>query len=205
MKRVEDILFKLVAAGLGDGNDALSLPNDVDWGSVFNMAKRQGVAAICLDGVQRLKWGTAIPSIMKIQWIGAATKQELIYNAQWRAAETLTNVWHEAGLETYVIKGFALAEMYPRPAARYSCNMDCFLIEQHECCGEKGNVIVESKGVDVDRSYYKNSKFNFNGLTVENHRYLLPVKGSRKTKHFERWLRTQMETAEPKYIGDTYL
>ena len=205
MKDIEEILFKLVAAGLETCYDAFSLPKDVDWESVFNLANTQGVATICLDGLQRLNWNNAVPKTIKMQWIGTALKQEQQCNAQWQAAVSLARVWHDAGMQTYVMKGFVLADMYPHPAARCSCDMDCFLMERHECCGEKGDEVVEGKGVEVDRSYYKNSKFSFNGLTVENHRYLLPVKGSRKAKHFERWLRTQMETAEPKYIGKSYL
>ena len=126
-------------------------------------------------------------------------------NAQWQSGASLAKMWHDAGLDTYVMKGFVLANMYPRPSAGYSCDMDCFLICEHVWGGEKGNVVVESQGIDVDRSYYKNSKFYFNGLTVENHQYLLPIKGSKKAKRFEKWLREQMETKVDEYIGDSYL
>lgn len=51
MKHVEDILFKLIAAGLGTC-DRASLPKDVDWRSVFKLANQQGVGAVCLDGMQ---------------------------------------------------------------------------------------------------------------------------------------------------------
>lgn len=205
MKDIEEILFKLVAAGLETCYDVLSLPKDVDWESVFNLANTQGVAAICLDGLQRLNLSAAVPSVLKMRWIGATLRQEQLFNAQWRAAATLAKVWHDAGAQTYVMKGFVLAEMYPRPAARYSCDMDCFLIKRHECFGEKGDEVIEEKGIEIDRSYYKNSKFCVKGLTVENHRYLLPVKGSTKAKRFEKWLRTQVETSEPVYIGETFL
>lgn len=204
MKHVEEVLFKLISAGLGICYED-DLPQNVDWGSIFKLAHQQGVGAVCLDGLQKLNWNIAIPQNIKIQWIGTALKQEQQYNAQWQAALSLAKIWHDVGMQTYVMKGFVLAEMYPRPASRYSCDMDCFLIERHECCGEKGDEVVEDKGVEIDRSYYKNSKFRFKGLTVENHRYLLPVKGSTKAKQFEKWLRTQIETSEPVYIGETFL
>lgn len=204
MKHVEDILFKLIAAGLGTC-DRASLPKDVDWRSVFKLANQQGVGAVCLDGMQKLNWNIAEPKTIKIQWIGTTLKQKQQYNAQWQAAVSLAKIWHDIGLQIYVMKGFVLAEMYPRPASRYSCDMDCFLMKRHEWNGEKGDEVVEDKGIEIDRSYYKNSKFCFKGLTVENHRYLLPIKGSSKAKRLERWLRTQIETAEPVYIGNTFL
>lgn len=204
MKYGEEILFKLISAGLGIC-DEKNFPKNVDWGSVFKLATQQCIGTICLDGLQKLNWNIAVPKTIKMQWIGTALKQEQQYNTQWQAAVSLADVWHNAGIQIYVMKGFVLAEMYPKPKHRYSCDMDCFLIAHYECCGEKGDAIVESKGVEVDRGYYKNSKFCFNGLTVENHRYLLPIKGSKKAKRFEKWLRMHMETVAAKYIGDTYL
>ncbi len=204
MKYVEETLFKLIAAGLGTCNSC-SLPKEVGWDFVVNLANKQGVGSICLDGLQKLNWDIVVPRPIKIQWIGTALKQEQRYDTQWQAAISLAKIWYNQGLQTYVMKGFALAEIYPHPASRNSCDMDCFLVKQHECCGEKGDEVVGGNGIEVDRSYYKNSKFCFKGLTVENHRYLLPVKGSTKAKRFEKWLRTQIETAEPIYIGSTFL
>ena len=145
MKDIEEILFKLVAAGLETCYDAFSLPKDVDWESVFNLANTQGVATICLDGLQRLNWNNAVPKTIKMQLIGTALKQEQQYNAQWQAAVSLADVWHNAGIQIYVMKGFVLAEMFPKPKHRYSCDMDCFLMKRQECCGEKGDEIIEKK------------------------------------------------------------
>lgn len=205
MKNIEDALFKLVTAGLEE-NNTCSFSEDVDWLKVFKIANMQGVAAICLDGLQKLNQKIVVPYPIKMQWIASTLKQEQMYKAQWLSAKSLAKFWHDAGLRVYVMKGFVLAYMYPRPSTRYSCDMDCFLTDEKGWGGEKGNSIVEKQGIDVDRSYYKNSKFCYKGLTIENHRYLLPIKGSKKAKRFEKWLRMQMvETADVKCIGDSYL
>lgn len=204
MKDIEPVLFKLISVGLRASNDCC-FPKDVDWDGIYKIATEQGVASICLDGLQYLHQSIILPHSIKIKWIVSALQQEHLYNAQWKAANDLAKLWHDAGLHIYVMKGLALANLYPRASVRYSCDMDCFLTRENEWDGEKGNRIVESLGIEVDRSYYKNSKFCFNGLTVENHHYLLPVKGSKKTKRFERWLRGQMMTTKDKYIGDSYL
>lgn len=204
MENIEEILFKLVAAGLYDRNDC-GFSMQVDWQDVYRTAMMQGVAAVCLDGLQRLHLNNVIPYPVKMQWIASAMKQEQMYEAQWQSAASLAKLWHGVGLRTYVMKGVVLANMYLRPSVRYSCDMDCFLVYEHVWGGEKGNSVVERQGIEVDRSYYKNSKFCFKGLTVENHRYLLPIKGSTKAKRFEKWLRGQMETTEDVYIGESYL
>lgn len=43
------------------------------------------------------------------------------------------------------------------------------------------------------------------GLTVENHQFLLPVKGSGKAKKFERELREWIDDGQNDYIGDSRL
>ena len=204
MNNTEDVLFKLIAAGLEACND-YDFPQQVDCQSIYKTANQQGVAAICLDGLQKLNLKNEVPFPIKMQWIASALKLEQLYYSQWKAATELAKIWHDSGLHTYVMKGFVLANMYPKPSTRYSCDMDCFLTLKHEWYGEKGNGIVEGLGLRVDRSYYKNSKFCFNGLMVENHQFLLPIKGSGKAKRFEKWLRLQMETAEDIYIEDSYL
>lgn len=205
MTNVENILVALLATAFGRAEACVSVESDIDWQRVYEIANQQGVSAICLDGLQHLDMINAVPLPIKMQWIASAVRQEQIYNAQWEAAVSLSQIWHDAGMCTYVMKGFALANMYPSPMKRYSCDMDCFMVGEHGWCGETANSIVEEAGIRVDRSYYKNSKFCFHGLTVENHRYLLPIKGSKKAKKLEKILRSQIETGEAVYIGDSYL
>ena len=84
MKKIEEILFKLVAAGLDERNNS-GFSKDVDWQDVCRTAMMQGIAAICLDGLQRLHFNNVIPYPVKMQWIASAMKQERMYNAQWQS------------------------------------------------------------------------------------------------------------------------
>lgn len=79
--------------------------------------------------------------------------------------------------------------------------MDCYLKDKYE----DGNKIANENGLTVDCSYYKHSKILLKGLTVENHQYLLPVKGSSKAKRFEQELRSWIEDGNNEYISDSRL
>ena len=50
MANSRDILLKLVRIAMGWEND-FSLPQDVEWAAVFDLAKEHGVVAIVLDGL----------------------------------------------------------------------------------------------------------------------------------------------------------
>lgn len=53
---------------------------------------------------------------------------------------------------------------------------------------ERGNRVVEEAGFEVARGFYKNSTFHLPGLTVENHRFMTPCRGSARLKRLERLL-----------------
>ena len=116
MNNTEEILFKLISTGLEESSD-YCIPKETDWQDVYKTAKAQGIVAICLDGLQKLMphQEITIPDSLKMKWIASAVKQELTYTEQWEAAVSLAKLWHDEGLHTYVMKGFVLADMYPKP------------------------------------------------------------------------------------------
>ena len=204
MKNTETILYKLIAAGFGKCDD-IALPSFVDWKRLWMMASQQWVSAICLDGIQLIdkEYGclASIPKDLKMQWIASVVKQEKAYDGQWYVAKDLADLYCKHGIDTYVLKGFSLSRLYPIPEHRPCTDMDCYLKDKYE----EGNKIAKENGQTVDCSYYKHSKILLSGLTVENHQFLLPIKGSGKAKRFERELRSWIEDGNNEYIGDSRL
>ena len=204
MKSLEAILFKLISLGLEESGDChFLLP--VDWKCLWKMVSQQGVSAICLDGLQMLDKGSGclamIPKPLKMQWIASVLKQEKAYDGQWNAAKGLANLYGKHGVDTYVLKGFTLSRLYPKPEHRPCTDMDCYLKDAYE----EGNRIAKENGLTVDCHYYKHSKILLRGLTVENHQYLLPIKGSGKAKRFERELRSWIDNGRNENIGGSQL
>lgn len=220
----ENILFGLVALGLGNECATVSLAN-LDWKQVVNLSSRQGVSAICLDGFQILlkrigNENVSFGDSVKLRWIASVIRQEQTYKDQWVAAKSLSSLYSKYGIVTYVLKGFSLSRLYPKTNHRSCSDMDCFLAyttdtvgyqvlneNGHDlrCAYEDGNRIAEGNGITVDCSYYKHSKIFLNGLTVENHQFLLPIKGSGKAKKFERELRTWIDDGHNECIGDSQM
>lgn len=204
MVNTETILFKLISLGLEE-KEYCNIPLLVDWKCLWKMASEQGVLAFCLDGLQLLDMNnSSLPTIhkqLKMQWIASVVHQEQVYYTQWNAAKGLGELCDQHRINTYVLKGFSLSRFYPRPEHRPCADMDCYLRDKYE----DGNKIAKENGLTVDRSYYKHSKILLEGLTVENHQYLLPVKGSSKAKRFEHELRSWIEDGNNEYIGDSRL
>lgn len=204
MKNTETILYKLIAAGLGQC-DNIFLSSSVDWEIILKMSSRQGVSAICLDGLQLLDKENnclaSIPKMLKMQWIASVMQQEQVYKAQWNAAKGLAELYEKYDVDIFVMKGFSLSRLYPRSEHRQCTDMDCYLKDKYE----DGNRIAKENGLTVDCSYYKHSKILLKGLTVKNHQYLLPIKGSSKAKRFEHELRSCIDDGVNEYIGKSRL
>lgn len=203
-------LVLLLRAALGEM--PTSMPPAFDFKSAFALAQQQEVSAIALDGLQKL--AAAFPDLLindaslkaiKLQWIGNMMAQERRYNANFIAAKDLAELYDDNGIRTYVLKGLSIAQLYPVPSHRFSCDLDCFLLskENMSVAYESGNSIVKAIGCNVDADYYKHSVFAYKGLMVENHRYCCSVKRSKRTRKLENYLESLLNCYAPKNINGT--
>lgn len=204
-----EVLFKLVRIALGKEED-FSLPCGIDWRKVVDLSYEQGVAAIAVDGLQ--KSYESCPNLeseldkpkyeaLKYEWFGSIFQAETDFSGYLSAAKSLAKLYADNGVQTLVLKGLVFSECYPYPSHRSSCDLDCYLAGDYE----KGNVLVEQAGVVVDRDYFKNSSFRYEGLHVENHHFFTPFRGSRKAKEYERLLHREISATGGRPIFDSDL
>lgn len=205
-------LVLLLRATLGEMPTLM--PHAFDFKSAFVLAQQQEVAALALDGLQKI--AAAFPDLLindaslkaiKLQWIGNMLAQERRYNANFIAAKDLAELYDDNEIWTYVLKGLSIAQLYPVPSHRFSCDLDCVLLskENMSVAYELGNSIVKAKGCNVDADYYKHSVFAYKGLMVENHRYCCSVKRSKRTRELERYLLSLLNGYASEYINGTSL
>ena len=191
-------LLDFVRMGLSD-TERPGMPfSEVGFLRDVDLAVSQSVDAIAYDGL--LKAYETVPEFatlmdcpenkpVKYDWFGQALSSEIKYDKQFKAAVELGALWASHGIKPVVMKGFAYARFYPVPQHRYCSDLDCYLFDKWE----DGNALVEETDVRVRRDYYKNSCFTFKGLFVENHRFCSPIRGSRRRKEYESFLRDLLD------------
>lgn len=205
-------LIFLLQAALGE--IPKSVEKELDLMALLKLSQQQEIPTIALDGLQKLL--TVYDGVLrqdvhtkavKMQWIGSLMAQERRYAANYCAAKNLSELYDSNGICTYVLKGFSISQLYPVPSHRFSCDLDCFLLNKSEGCNayESGNSLVASAGCNVEADYYKHSVFSYKGLSVENHRYCCSVKRSKRTRELERYLEGLLDGYTPQYIDDTKL
>lgn len=201
------ILIKLISVALG--RDSIELPSDeIDWKAVSELAAQHEVDALAFDGYQQihsLLGNHSLPQEELLEWIGLSLMQESQYKQQFVSAKELAELYADKNICTYTLKGISIAQYYPKSNHRYSCDFDCFLIKEGVAAQEEGDKLVEERGEEVDRSYYKNSSFVFNGLPVENHRFCCSIKRGKRTADLESYLESLLFDYKPEYLEGSKL
>jgi len=207
MTEKHKILIKLISVSLG--HNSIELPTaEIDWKNVAELASLHEVDALAFDGYQQihgLLGKQSLPQEDLLEWIGQSLMLESQYKQQIDTAKELAELYAQKNICTYVLKGFSIAQYYPKPNHRYSCDFDCFLARNGVSAQEEGNKLVEGRGVVIDRSYYKNSSFIFKGLHVENHRYCCSIKRGVRTAELEDYLESLLFNYTPEYLEGSKL
>ena len=138
--------------------------------------------------VQQLPVDIRPPKAILLQWIGTVMQSEAQYAVQREESCKMARLFKQKQIRTYVLKGTVVSECYPNPSHRNSVDLDCFILSENGQVNiwEKGNTLIEDAGYGVKRDHYKNSTFFLPGLTVENHRFLIPFRGNKKLTELER-------------------
>lgn len=178
MKR--ELVFDLIRLSVGDNSNAnfgsLTNLDEESWTWVYNMLAMHGVAAIVCSGIERNTYGIKPPADVLVNFVAADMKSKRSYARLQNLTNKLENLMKANNVKCLLLKGFSLAEYYPKPELRNFADIDIYAPNAEK----KVDDIFMSKGVDVHTHFYRHSHVTLGGVKVENHHYLLDVRG-RKT------------------------
>ena len=197
MTNSAEILFKPLRIALGLDNE-FSLPSDVNWEEVMDLSYGQGVVALAVDGAQKVQEadpkaveGLYAPELEELrdEWFGQTIVEESGFFNRESAILRLVQKWSAVGIRTMILKGAAIAQYYPVPYHRYSCDLDLFIGEDWA----RGCSVLEKNGMSISYEVYKDAQFNIKGVYVECHRYLMSIRGNETLRRCELYLRSLLE------------
>lgn len=193
MVNSREVLLKLVRMAIGWETD-FSLPRNVNWSEVLQMAIEQGVSAIIIDGYDILCQNNpgqngGLNSLenkgLLLEAIGQSQMIESTYQQHLEALKEVGKIMGEAGIPFILMKGFACGQYYPKPCHRACGDIDIYPGNLYD----KSNEAFAAAGIGVDPYYYRHSASIVKGVMVENHRVLCDLRGpKRQTRSMERQL-----------------
>ena len=203
---MRNVIFPLLRLGLGNSlaeeenlSDFIMLPAK-NWEAVGDLARKQGVLGIMLDGIVQLEdtpYGATreLNQNQKLEWIGEMLQIEQRYHLQTAVMNDLSEKWQNNGCCVMIMKGLANAMLYPKPEHRSPGDIDCYLFEKYS----DGNEIARKEGGIVDESWYKHSVISYKGESFENHQYFVHTREGKKSKLLEKELEKALNVDEGEF------
>lgn len=93
-----------------------------------------------------------------------------------------------AGMQLTLLKGKSVAQYYPVPEQRYSCDVDVFTEQFDKACE-----VLESENIELEKAMYKDVSFTMDGVHFELHKFITSVRGNKNLKRFEKYLRLLLD------------
>lgn len=151
-----------------------SIPSEVDWEKLMNIATTQVVPVVVLDGLQYyhsihpdyIPFASFELSNKKMQWIGQVMTFEKMYAMHERAMTNLARQYASKSIRMMVLKGYGLSLDWPIPNHRAVGDLDIYNFGKWK---EADTFIAEQLGIKIDDEHEHHTVFNFNGVSVENH------------------------------------
>lgn len=161
-----------------------------DWEKLYELSASQGLLAIVWDAIISTSNNsdilTLMPKNLKIRWALGYERIIAKNTKQYKTIYEICEIFFSNGIKPYCLKGLTLSKNYPKPELRECGDFDCWLNGDFE----KGNCVAIAYGAILNPHDYRHSHIYFNGLTIENHKYFLTVRGDFRNKRLEQYMRT---------------
>ena len=157
----------LTLTRLGIGHHANNIIQSIDWPALKDIADQQGLSAIVLDGIDRIKQECNLPIDLKLQWIGEVLQDyESRYVDYEKAIGEMAGFYNQHGFKMMVLKGYACSLDWPKPVHRPCGDIDIWQFGKQK---EADEILEKKKGIKADNSEHHHTVFYWGDFMVENH------------------------------------
>ena len=163
------LFFELIQIALANRNSFNRPPSDIEWKSLYEMACKQSLAGVLLDGVNRqIEIGNCSKPPMNVlyEWIGLQQHTVAHNKLQNQRTKELCELFKEHGYRSCVLKGQGTALYYDHPEYRQCGDIDIWVD------GDRDEILrfAKSKNYHVGHIDIKHSDIDFfKDVPVEVH------------------------------------
>ena len=184
-KEIRESLFQLVRLGIGQ--HATARLADVDWQEVKDLAVKQGLGAVVLDGIEKLPEKQRLPKVFLLEWIGETLQgYEYRYDQYCKAIAELAGFYNSHGYKMMVLKGYACSLDWPKPEHRPCGDIDIWLFGAQRGADQ---TLSKEKNIEIDKSHHHHTVFYWGEFMVENHFDFINVHQNKTNAKLEKVLK----------------
>lgn len=163
---MEEFFLSLIKLGIGNAR-VVPVPKQIDWNTLEDLAARQGLSAIMVDGIEKLPDEKRPPKMVLLQWIGETLQgYEYRYEQYRKAIAEMAAFYNAHGFKMMVLKGYSCAMNWPKPEHRPCGDIDIWLFGKQN---ETDVLLAKEKGIKIDKGHHHHTVFYWRDFMVENH------------------------------------
>ena len=166
MSKSFELVLQLLKGAL-DGA-AVSVPDQTDWGAVYEQARRQTVQGVVLDGVRRLPSEKQPPSWLLEIWTAEQKAIEKTYAFILGITDRQRSLWEAHGIRAELLKGTVSASFYPVPEHRINGDIDWWLPGADNF--RNAEKALKEEGFELEQDSDGDLHFEMEGVVTELHR-----------------------------------
>jgi len=193
-KDIRESFFQFVRLGIG--HLATARLGDVDWQKVKDLAERQGLSAVVLDGIERLPKGLRPPKVFLLEWIGETLQgYEYRYDLYCKTMAEMAGFYNKHGFKMMILKGYACSLDWTKPEHRPCGDIDIWLFgAQREAdalleAEKPVQVVQKGQKFKVDTSHHHHTIFYWGEFMVENHYDFINIHQNKTNAKLEKVLK----------------
>lgn len=211
---MQDIYHLLrISLGLSAADDFPQL-TDEQWEALNAVSLKQTVLGLAWGGIEKLPLEKQPPRRLKLQWL--ADVNEIKKRNQWmdKACTTVIRKLRKAGMHSVILKGQAVAKLYPTPEYRTPGDIDALVslcppaitgkTEFVQSTDIDKNVkeirqrlLSEGKGT-IGKIVYHHIDWRFSDVIIEVHQRPMQLNNPWANKRFQQWAkRFCIDTTNP--------
>ncbi len=181
-RNTEELFLSLVRKGIGKTSQIIK-SNQVNWNALEDLAARQGLSAIVVDGIEKLPEDLRPPQQILLQWIGETLQgYEYRFELYRRTIAEMGRFFNEYQLKMMVLKGYDRSLDWPKPEHRPCGDIDIWQFGKQK---EGDLILKKKKGIDVDTSEHHHTVYHWREFMVENHYDMLITSAVKTNKQLE--------------------
>ena len=195
------MFFELIQISIGNKAEFDKAPTDKEWAQLFELACKQSLASVVLEGVNRITErdnSQKPPMGVLFEWIGIqqlTIAENKLHNQR---IKELCEIFKKAGFQSCVLKGQGTALYYEHPEYRQCGDIDIWVTKDGRCKTDdvRSDVLqfAKSQGYHIGHIDIKHSDIDFfKDVPVEAHFLPSWMYNPTTNKKLQRFFKVQSE------------
>ena len=159
--------------------------SDDDWRWAYSVLSMHGVAVFAYTAIESLPVEYRPHKEVILKFISSSLAAERSYVRLSNVVKAIDVLLSNNQVTCLLLKGMSLSDYYPKPQMRTFADVDIYAPDM----GKEVDRIFSDNGLHVDDDFYRHSHITFSGISIENHKCLLDLRGRQSQCKFDDDLR----------------